>query len=297
MSGLSKAKSLVRKALVAHWSIRSHSLSYKVIQGDSTKAEAYQILFKNEQSKADVLITDPPYCLLERRRLSGELRDEKVRKRKTDHQPEVPRFSSLSDYRDFTTKWMNLSISFALKPKASLIIWTNRLGKEIIIDVCRSDFKYDYVDEFIWAKRTIPEKASSSISDEIVLRCYESALVFQKRSSHAVQVLDSDEVMIHGKKVKKYQLPWSLISDYHDVDASPKNTSVPLHPCRKPLSVLKPLVSTWAKETDVIFDPFSGSGSILQSCMSLNGKVKSRSYVGIEILDDWVKEVGRIAEG
>jgi site-specific DNA-methyltransferase (adenine-specific) len=290
----------IRSAHVAslkQWSIHSCYLSYKIIQGDSTKSEPYQTLFKNEQSKADILITDPPYCLLERRRLSGELRDEKTRKRKTDYQSEVPRFTSLSDYRDFTSKWLKLSFSFALKPKASLIIWTNRLGKEIIIDVCRADFKYDYIDEFIWAKRTTPEKATSSVADEIVLRCYESALIFQKRSSHSVRVLDSEEVIIKDRKVRKYELPWSVVSDYHDNEALPKNINVPVHPCRKPLSVLKPLVSIWTKETDTIFDPFSGSGSILQTCMSLNDKKKSRGYIGIEILDDWVKDVGKLANG
>ena len=51
-----------------------------------------------------------------------------------------------------------------------------------------------------------------------------------------------------------------------------------LHPTRKPLSVLLPLVETFCPAQGTVLDPFSGSGSSLVAAKSLG-----RSYLGIEL--------------
>jgi len=51
-----------------------------------------------------------------------------------------------------------------------------------------------------------------------------------------------------------------------------------LHPTRKPLSVLLPLVETFCPAQGTVLDPFSGSGSSLVAAKSLG-----RSYLGIRI--------------
>jgi DNA modification methylase len=38
----------------------------------------------NNEELADILVTDPPYCLLHRRRKNGDLRDPKIRQKKLD---------------------------------------------------------------------------------------------------------------------------------------------------------------------------------------------------------------------
>lgn len=51
-----------------------------------------------------------------------------------------------------------------------------------------------------------------------------------------------------------------------------------LHPTEKPVSALEPLVASFTSPTDLVLDPFSGSGSSLAAAKSLG-----RSYLGIEI--------------
>src|SRR5918911_1213245 len=100
------------------------------VSGDARREESYAAALRGEQ--ADVLITDPPYCLLTRRRKTGETRDPHAA-RKIDRGP-VLRFESVRDYRAFTESWLPRAVSH-LRPGAPLVIWTNFLGKEPITTV------------------------------------------------------------------------------------------------------------------------------------------------------------------
>ena len=73
------------------------------------------------------MITDPPYCILTRRRKLGDERDPKKR-RKIDDEPAVPKFESVREYEEFTKKWLHCAHSVLTK-NATLVIWTNFLGK------------------------------------------------------------------------------------------------------------------------------------------------------------------------
>jgi len=84
-------------------------------------------------AKADLLLTDPPYCLLTRRRKGGDLREPKGRK--IERQPAV-RFETVREYRTFTEAWLPRAIR-QLTPVAPIVIWTNFLGKEPILSTAR----------------------------------------------------------------------------------------------------------------------------------------------------------------
>lgn len=96
--------------------------SNRVITGDSRLAATYG---KAKLGKlfelADVLVTDPPYCLLNRRRTGGDLRDPKVRKKKIDESDTVTRFENLKEYKVFTKEWLKPCIDFGLKPNAGKV--------------------------------------------------------------------------------------------------------------------------------------------------------------------------------
>lgn len=96
--------------------------SNRVITGDSRLAATYG---KAKLGKlfelADVLVTDPPYCLLNRRRTGGDLRDPKVRKKKIDESDTVTRFENLKEYKVFTKEWLKPCIDFGLKPNAGIL--------------------------------------------------------------------------------------------------------------------------------------------------------------------------------
>ena len=60
-------------------------------------------------------------------------------------------------------------------------------------------------------------------------------------------------------------LPWQYTGNRH-------------HPTEKPLSILKPLVSTFCPEGGLVLDPFCGSGSTLVAAQACG-----RDYLGIEL--------------
>lgn len=92
----------------------------KVINGDSRIPATYSKakLGKAPFELADILVTDPPYCLLHRRRTGGDLRDPKVRKKKIDESDTVTRFENLKEYKAFTKEWLKPCIEYGLKPDA-----------------------------------------------------------------------------------------------------------------------------------------------------------------------------------
>lgn len=94
--------------------------SNKVINGDSRLPATYAKakLGKAPLELADILVTDPPYCLLNRRRTGGDLRDPKVRKKKIDESDTVTRFENLKEYKVFTKEWLKPCIEHGLKKDA-----------------------------------------------------------------------------------------------------------------------------------------------------------------------------------
>src|SRR5256885_7070383 len=139
------------------------------IEGDARDPGAYGRALGSELAGA--LVTDPPYCLLTRRRKGGDLRDPKGAK--IERGP-VLRFESVRDYRAFTNAWLPLAVKH-LVPGAPLAIWTNFLGKDPIRAAAR-DAGYPFeIAEYLWAKRT-----SESGGNEILLRVYETALIFTR---------------------------------------------------------------------------------------------------------------------
>src|SRR4051812_48041659 len=103
----------------------------KCIAGDARREETYASALAGRRAAA--LITDPPYCLLTRRRKGGDLRD-KRQGVKIDKDP-VVRFEDVRSYRKFTEEWLSKAAAHVDGPWA---IWTNFLGKEPIRAVARA---------------------------------------------------------------------------------------------------------------------------------------------------------------
>lgn len=51
-----------------------------------------------------------------------------------------------------------------------------------------------------------------------------------------------------------------------------------LHPTQKPVQALTPLIESFSKPGDIVFDPFCGSGSTLEAARKLG-----RDWLGIEL--------------
>lgn len=177
-----------------------------VVIGDARDAASYQRALRG--AKADLLLTDPPYCILTRRRKGGDLRDPKPgRQRKLEHEL-VVRFESVREYRAFSADWMAAALPH-LAPQAPAIIWTNQLGKAPILAAAAQHGYSHLAGEFVWAKRSsgkLGAPADSSTA-ELLLRVYEVALVLLRQPPAPPNNAD-------------LPLPWSVVTGYQDEPAA-----------------------------------------------------------------------------
>ncbi len=210
--------------------------TWRAIQGDATEGAFWTRLLDGQQAQA--LITDPPYCLLTRRRKHGELREPKGRKIEN---PSVRRFETVREFRTFTRSWL-AHASAALLPSAAMVIWTNPLGASILKE-CSSEVGWVHCHgEFTWAKRT-----RQSSFGESLLRVVETALVLL-RSPAPLPSADA------------FAIPSAVLTSREDDD--PEAIRWGSHPNHKPYAVIEPLIRSWSRPGDLVVDPFAGSGSI-----------------------------------
>ena len=229
------------------------------VAGDARQEETWRAALHGE--RAALLLTDPPYCLLTRRRKGGDVRDKRAGV-KIDRDP-VLRFEDVRAYRRFTQDWLPKAAAHVGGP---LIVWTNFLGKDPIRSVAR-ELGYVEAGEFVWAKRS-----SGKEGNEQLLRVYETALVFLKEPLPEPQPGDLARV-------------WCVAAGYDD-DGQARRWGN--HPNHKPFSVLEPLVRQWSNPGDLVFDAFAGSGSIPAAAVRLQ-----RRAACSEIDPDWAARVLR----
>src|SRR5690349_12167838 len=211
-----------------HRTLRYPAAVNVCVHGDAREEEAYADALGGQA--ADALVTDPPYCLLTRRRKGGEVRDPHAG-RKIDRGP-VLRFESVKDYRAFTDAWLPRAAAH-LRPGAPLVVWTNFLGKEPISGAS-ARLGYQLAGEFVWAKQ-----ASEREGNERLLRVYETALVLLREPLPALRPADPPRC-------------WCVAAGYDDDGEAARWGS---HPNHKPFTVLEPLLRAWTRPGDLLLDP------------------------------------------
>jgi site-specific DNA-methyltransferase (adenine-specific) len=235
------------------------------IEGDARDPGAYQRALSGV--RAGALVTDPPSCLLTRRRKGGDPRDPKGAK--IERGP-VLRFETVRDYRAFTHDWLSVAVKH-LAPGAPLAIWTNFLGKDPIrAAVHEAGYPFE-VAEYVWAKRT-----SEGGGNEILLRVYETALVFAREPWAAPAPADPPRALC-------------VAAGYDDDGEAARWGS---HPNHKPYGVLDPLLRQVTRPGQLILDPFAGSGSIPAAAARLG-----RRAACIEIEPEWAERASRRLSG
>lgn len=210
------------------------------VAGDARLEATYDAALQG--ARAALLITDPPYCLLTRRRKGGDLREKRAGV-KIDRDP-IVRFEDVREYRKFTEEWLPRA---AARCDGPLIVWTNFLGKEPIRQVA-GGLGYAPVGEFVWAKKTTGHEGN-----EQLLRVYETALIFSKTPLPPLRPEDPQRV-------------WCVAAGYDDDGEAARFGG---HPNHKPFSVLEALIRQWSRPGDLLLDPFAGSGSIPSAALRL----------------------------
>jgi site-specific DNA-methyltransferase (adenine-specific) len=229
------------------------------VNGDSREEQSYDRALSGR--KARLLLTDPPYCRLVRRRKGGDERDPKDRK--IERGP-VGRFEDVRSYRKFTETWLPKAIA-RLEGEAPLVIWTNFLGKEPLRTVARACGYGELWGEFTWGKKTTERDGN-----ELLLRVYEVALVLGKAPQPPLA--DSDPPRC-----------WTVAAGYDDEGEAARFGS---HPNHKPFGVIEPLVRAYSRPGDLVLDPFAGSGSLPAAAARLG-----RGAACIELETEWAARV------
>ncbi|MFN7132570.1 MAG: DNA-methyltransferase [Myxococcales bacterium] len=238
--------------------MESGSPGFGCVCADSREEQGYLKVLGG--ARADLLLTDPPYCLLTRRRKGGDLRDPKGAK--IEREP-VIRFESVRDYRVFTEQWMERALAHLTKD-APLVIWTNFLGREPILQTALKH-GYLFLGEFEWGKR-----GTEKGGNEQLLRLYEVALVFGRTP---LPPLAPDAP----------PRCWAVIAGYDDDGEAARWGN---HPNHKPFSVIEPLVRAWSRPGELVLDPFAGSGSLPAAALRLG-----RRSVCLELRPEWAERV------
>lgn len=232
---------------------------FRVLTSDARARDAYPRVLGG--AKAAALVTDPPYCLLTRRRKGGDLREPKGRK--LDHEI-VVRFENVREYRVFTEAWLPAALGCVGEGGAA-VIWTNFLGKQPILDVARAHGFAHSRGEFVWAKRTREVEGS-----EQLLRVYEIALVLARAPAPPVPL--DGQVPVRA-----------VVAGYDDEGEAAAFGS---HPHHKPFGVLEPLLREFTRPGDWVLDPFAGSGSIPAAALRLG-----RRAACLELVPEWAQRV------
>jgi site-specific DNA-methyltransferase (adenine-specific) len=208
----------------------------------------------------DLLLTDPPFLLLTRRRPLGDLRDPKPRARKNDA-PGVRRFETTAAYAAFSRAWLAQALP-RVRPRGAAVIFTNALGRAPLVAAAAAH-GFSLRAAVPWAK--LPG-ARADAAAETLLRVYEWALVLSRAPPPPPQPPPGA-----GPSLASGAL--AIVSGFHDAPGAPH-----AHPHAKPFAALAPLLREFSQPGGVVLDPFCGSGAVPAAAVALG-----RVGVGCEL--------------
>ena len=213
--------------------------SHKLICGDSTKAEDYKLLFKD--NLADMIFTDPPYNV----DYSGRGKND-LGKIINDNMDENKFVLFLDDvFKLMSDNLKPLSILYVCHPDSHS---KPKIAFEIAFD------KY-----FKKSSTLIWNKGNAGMGWQDYRSQHEPILYGWKEGK--------GKHNFYGDRTKTSI--WNIKRN---------NTTEYKHPTQKPVELVKEAILNSSKEKDIVFDPFSGSGSTLIACEKLN-----RICYGIEL--------------
>ena len=205
--------------------------------------KVYNMDFLNndlEDESIDLIITDPPYKTITGGDSDGI--NSKRPKGMLDGNRKLFKYQKLE-----IKSWMS-ELYRVLKNSSHCYIFTNALNmKEMLNESEKAGFKLHNI--LVW------EKNNCTPSQYYMKNC-EYILFLRKGKAKYINEIGN------SKTVHKFN---NIIGKK-------------LHPCEKPIDLLKMYINNSSNQNDVVLDPFMGSGSTLIACKELN-----RNYIGYEI--------------
>ena len=230
--------------------------------------DSIQILKEIPDESVDLIFADPPYFL------SNDGITCSAGKMVSVNKGDWDKSNGIIDNHFFNLKWLRECKRILNKNGTIWISGTSHIIFSIGYALQELDFKI--LNDIIWYKRNAPPNLSCRYfthSTEIILWAAKS-----KRSKHyfnyrLMKKINNNKQMrsIWDIKDSDPEKVWEISSPGSDEKKFGK------HPTQKPIELLNRIILASSKESELVLDPFNGSGTTGIVAYSLN-----RKYVGID---------------
>ena len=222
---------------------------HKLICGDSTEADTITLIMGD--SKADLILTDPPYNVDYTGGTSEKLKIVNDNK-------------SSAEFMQFLTKAFSSMFTGAKAGAAFYIFYAHTRNKEFINAL--SNAGYSPREILIWVKNTFTlSYADYKWKHEPIMYGWKDgashnfygalnlSTVFDKKKD--IAKMTTEELKLELKRIED--------STPHDIIYEKKPLRNAEHPTMKPVELLATLIKNSTKADDIVLDTFAGSGSTL----------------------------------
>lgn len=232
----------------------------KILQGDCLE------LFKNiPDNSIDMTFADPPFNL---------------QKRYTSYTDNL----EFQEYLDWCKKWI-AEIVRVTKPTGSIFL--HNIPKWLTFYATYLN-KFAHFKHWIaWDAPTAPMGKSLQPSHYGILfytKEARGAKIYELRHPHKRDRKQGYLLKDYGGKKDGLHPFGPLVSDvWTDIHRIKHNSKRDEHPCQLPLHLMDRLILMVTDETDVVLDPFSGTGTT-----AISAKRLGRNYIGFELDEKYV---------
>jgi DNA modification methylase len=213
----------------------------------------------------DLIIADPPYGIAKKNPLKGSSHGAI---KTLDADWDI--FNSKDEYLNFSKSWIS-ECKRILKLNGSIFIYGSRqsiFDMKNILDECG----YYYLDMITWIKRDAMPNVTCrgyAYSTEFILWYCNS---------------DSGWTFNH-KEIKKYNNDKQM-RNYWDIQRTMNKQEKTIHPTQKKIELSDIIVEGHSNINDLVYVPFAGSGSEIESCIRNN-----RNWIATEINKQYINEI------
>lgn len=185
---------------------------------------------------------------------------------------------SFEDYWNFTIQWIS-EVKRILKPTGSVWIFGTYHNMGIINVICQM-LDVEIINEIVWFKRNAFPNLSGrrfTASHETILWAHSGGKQRQYYYDYEyIKNTDFPEDLIK-QPGKQMRTVWDIPNN-----KTKEELAYGKHPTQKPIRLLKRMILSTTKEGDLVFTPFSGSGS---ECVA--AKMCGRNYCGFELNEEY----------
>lgn len=217
-----------------------------------------------ESSSVDLIIADPPY---------GNILNIS--------------WDKIDNYYDFSQLWLN-ECQRILKPTGSIYVWCSigRKSSSLLDIAIILKTQFIFQDMIVWSKQRGrgARKGWLFTREELLWATKTEDYTWNKENQYSTIKYHESWVKRLNKENNPFKRATNVWTDIEEVSiemarlSGGKGKRKFFHPTQKPLKALERIILAHTKETDLVLDPFMGSGSTGVACKNLG-----RNFIGIEI--------------